>query len=151
MFDATSKFPNGILVGSTYDMGNFDECVQTKATLNDEEFSGKYCLATLLIESTNNSTQTPTSGLYTDYNVSMWKKIQAISKDRSKRARNEIHWAFCIPSSCTHEDLEVHLRDYTSIYNSMQLEDFKITPYVGRKSCQTQKPLQLDVLDIIFM
>lgn len=50
MFDATSKFPSGILSGSTYGMGNFDECLKVKVPLQDDSFSGKYCLTTLKIQ-----------------------------------------------------------------------------------------------------
>lgn len=83
MFDATSKFPSGILVGSTYEMGNFDECIQIQVYHDDEEFSGKYCLTTLKLEPPRTGIQ-KNEDLYVyndrldnhqDFNVSAWEKI----------------------------------------------------------------------------
>lgn len=45
MFDATTKFPTGILYGSSYDFGNFDECLGVKIPDIDESVQGKFCLA----------------------------------------------------------------------------------------------------------
>lgn len=44
MFDATTKFPSGILYGSSYDFGNFDECLEVKIPKNDETLNGKFCM-----------------------------------------------------------------------------------------------------------
>lgn len=42
VWDATAKSTEGILRGSVYQMGDFDECVTTRAP-----FSTQYCLATI--------------------------------------------------------------------------------------------------------
>lgn len=47
MFDSSTKFPNGLLYGSSFDLGNFDECLQVKTKINNEEVTGKYCLPSL--------------------------------------------------------------------------------------------------------
>lgn len=84
VFDATSKFPSGILVGSTYEMGNFDECIQIQVYTEDEEFFGKYCLATIKLEPPKPSGIQMNEELYVyndrlhnrqDFNVSAWEKI----------------------------------------------------------------------------
>lgn len=83
MFDATSKFPSGILSGSTYGMGNFDECLKVKVPLNDDDsFSGKYCLTTLKIqmdadlEDNHEERYLVESEDRTEnFNVSVWKRI----------------------------------------------------------------------------
>lgn len=53
MFDASTKFPSGILYGSTIDLGNFDECLDVKTIINKDEVFGRYCLPSITIE--NNS------------------------------------------------------------------------------------------------
>ncbi|KAG8224976.1 hypothetical protein J437_LFUL003354 [Ladona fulva] len=47
VFDATTKFPVGTLLGSTFDLGNFDECVMVDVKVGKEEvrMRGQYCLA----------------------------------------------------------------------------------------------------------
>ena len=52
MFDASSKIPEGILFGSSHNLGNFDECVNVvtempgKGHEQDENvLKGQYCLA----------------------------------------------------------------------------------------------------------
>lgn len=43
MHDASAKLPSGILSGNLNQLGDFDECLNVKAS--NGEFSGKYCLA----------------------------------------------------------------------------------------------------------
>jgi hypothetical protein len=45
VFDASSKFPSGILFGSTYDFGNFDECMSVSVPLDGDPVTGRYCMA----------------------------------------------------------------------------------------------------------
>lgn len=49
VFDASTKFPNGLVVGNFFDLGNFDECLAIKY----ENLYGKYCLGTLPLSSLN--------------------------------------------------------------------------------------------------
>lgn len=80
MFDATAKFPSGILSGSTYNMGNFDECLQVKVPLQNDSFSGKYCLATLNFQPKADSEvsrdENPESDNLAAFNISVWKKLK---------------------------------------------------------------------------
>ena len=52
MFDAGTKIPEGVLFGSSYHFGNFDECINVAVDIpkdNGEEdtLKGQYCLATV--------------------------------------------------------------------------------------------------------
>lgn len=42
MWDATAKSAEGVLVGNTYQMGDFHECIETQAP-----FRTQYCLVTI--------------------------------------------------------------------------------------------------------
>lgn len=49
MFDASAKSPQGLLFGSSYHMGNFDECMAIEDPGdNGVSVTGQYCLATIL-------------------------------------------------------------------------------------------------------
>ena len=44
VFDASTKFPHGILYGNTIDLGNFDECVELSLPFKNSTIEGQYCL-----------------------------------------------------------------------------------------------------------
>lgn len=84
MFDATTKFPTGILYGSSYDFGNFDECIGIKSFYEERQLSGRYCMAKFVASGPipkENVTEIDEidfeNGDYgTYFNISMWKKLQ---------------------------------------------------------------------------
>lgn len=45
MHDATAKLSSGMLRGNVNNYGDFDQCLDVKAT--NDDFQGKYCLAWL--------------------------------------------------------------------------------------------------------
>lgn len=48
MLDSSAKFPSGILVGSYYQLGNYDECIgirYSEGDLDIPQIKGQYCLA----------------------------------------------------------------------------------------------------------
>lgn len=56
MFDAGTKIPEGVLYGSNFHFGNFDECLDVAAQVPDgsgstEALTGQYCLAKVLLSS----------------------------------------------------------------------------------------------------
>lgn len=57
MYDASSKFPTGILAGRSFDFGNFDECLKTVTT--GLELSPQYCIISIRF--------VPTGKLYSNY------------------------------------------------------------------------------------
>lgn len=65
MFDSSAKFPSGVLAGSNYNFGNFDQCLTT--VLPIQEIRGKYCLAKFLINSSDT--------LQNYNNLTIWTKI----------------------------------------------------------------------------
>lgn len=62
MLDATVKFPFGLLYGNSYQLGNFDECIDVTVpdlstnSTDSEAFQGQYCLAEISINITTPST-----------------------------------------------------------------------------------------------
>lgn len=45
VYDASSKFPTGIIAGKSFDFGNFDECLDT--VTGDLEFKPQYCIVNI--------------------------------------------------------------------------------------------------------
>ena len=86
MFDASSKYPDGIISGHTRHFGNFDECYRLQASIsNDEEdanlseINGRYCLVDLEYQRRNISSSVPESySLVFDPNDSAWEAIRVM-------------------------------------------------------------------------
>lgn len=123
VFDASVKFPNGVLYGSTYDFGNFDECMQVHSERNN--IKGKYCLARIRIfpdtlsasstsvpdmatlTATSVSPPTSTTPVYGDaaagQNESAWRKIEVCSLLRKMKEKNwnvSFRWSLKILQNC---------------------------------------------------
>lgn len=47
MYDATAKYPSGLLNGNVNQFGDFDQCLNVQGPAN--ELNGKYCLAYIQI------------------------------------------------------------------------------------------------------
>lgn len=47
MLDSSTKLPDGILAGNTFQMGHFDECISVGVILpeSNRKLKGQYCLA----------------------------------------------------------------------------------------------------------
>ncbi|KAJ8944865.1 hypothetical protein NQ314_009355 [Rhamnusium bicolor] len=85
MFDANAKYPSGILYGSTYDLGNFDQCMEVKVPLRSTQFTGKYCIAKFTVNPPNdvgvNYNIDYDRNDYRQYfNISTWEKIAMYTK-----------------------------------------------------------------------
>lgn len=109
VFDATTKFPSGVLYGSAYDFGNFDECLDVRVPYQNEQFSGQYCMAKFTVESPfeGEINDSPYNYHFDDYknfhNVSVWKKMEVTKKNSLKKYL----WIIChflgLSSRCIEE------------------------------------------------
>ncbi|XP_060528416.1 nose resistant to fluoxetine protein 6-like isoform X2 [Cylas formicarius] len=155
MFDATGKMPSGILYGSSHDLGNFDECLEVKVPYNEEEFFGQYCMAKFTVVPPKDVQIVHKGQYYEDndyekyFNESMWEKIATYSEDHTKGSRNELYFGFCLPSSCSYEDLQTVLESSALIYNSKN--DFRLVVDVNHRSCQINRPVELRRGDVAFI
>ncbi|XP_071452957.1 nose resistant to fluoxetine protein 6-like [Hetaerina americana] len=128
MFDASTKFPEGILAADTYQLGHYDECVGVDVVVGGNgpedagrRMRGQYCLATIKFapmpstypafyrERPHHATEDedPFSLAHDPYK-SAWEKIR-VTVDPSKKRRDEFFWSMCIPSSCTAQDLQTSM------------------------------------------
>ncbi|XP_025194462.1 nose resistant to fluoxetine protein 6-like isoform X2 [Melanaphis sacchari] len=139
MYDASSKFPTGILAGRSYDFGNFDECLKTVTTGLD--LSPQYCIISIRF--------LPTTKLYPHYynithsNLNSTGSVWESTKNESglmKIQRNEINTALCIPSSCSHSDIQTTLSP--KIISEFYKHQIMTTVTVNSIYCTTQQELQ---------
>ena len=86
MYDSSVKLPIGIEHGETYQLGNFDACMQIDE-LPDKEMriKAKYCLLNVTIPG------------YTVRELGTRRKIP--------QNLTEIHWGLCMPASCSTNDI----------------------------------------------
>lgn len=75
VFDASAKFISaGWFDGSTYNLGNFDECVDVEVFEGDDYIQGQYCLVEIEI---NPMADSKYRSREHDFNESSWDTLQA--------------------------------------------------------------------------
>jgi len=80
VFDSSTKFPNGVLVGSTFDLGNFDECVNVDVSLEAHgRIQGQYCLASIKFDRGHTVMEEEEEESAWGFNTSAWHRIQVIN------------------------------------------------------------------------
>jgi hypothetical protein len=47
VFDSSTKIPEGLLVGNTVHLGNFDECLEVNVNEDWGSFKGQHCMASV--------------------------------------------------------------------------------------------------------
>nr|XP_012224985.1 PREDICTED: uncharacterized protein LOC105673729 [Linepithema humile] len=139
MYDASSKYPSGILYGHTRHLGNFDECYNLQVDRKRKDtlagkITGKYCLVDLLYEKKHTLMNSKKSVMFDfDPNESVWEAIK--EKGNFLRIRRyHLQLALCVPSSCKAKDVEMALKTSQQIntYNYI-----KIHIAVQSRFCQT--------------
>ncbi|XP_030747215.1 nose resistant to fluoxetine protein 6-like [Sitophilus oryzae] len=153
MFDASAKFPSGLLYGSSYDLGSYDECLKIKVLHNNEGFIGKYCLVNWKIKLETPHNLTEVDWERDDYikyfNVSTNDKLSAYANTLSRFKRNDYNVALCLPSSCTYNDINSAIN---SIILREKTDPFKLEVSIKEQDCQTQDDLyNLSLGDYIFI
>ncbi|XP_012279235.1 nose resistant to fluoxetine protein 6 isoform X2 [Orussus abietinus] len=117
MYDASTKYPNGIVNGHTRHVGNFDECYELRIpppeTRHGEgDAPGRYCLVDVEYRR-DSDLELPSKGPFTlefDPNDSAWEAIRE-KGDFRRVKRYMIQGALCVPSACSAADIEAALQE----------------------------------------
>ncbi|XP_015599963.1 nose resistant to fluoxetine protein 6 [Cephus cinctus] len=141
-YDASGKFPEGVLGGSVYQLGNFDECLEIGNVKEEETPSGlrgQYCLGEVNIDVPN---------IYLEKDGSIWEYFRK-AKERYQDTITKLHWGICVPAACAPQDVEDVIRRVLAVaFSGSRL---KLTPRIPENSCYTRKPLNADSLDVIYL
>ncbi|XP_065347249.1 nose resistant to fluoxetine protein 6-like [Cloeon dipterum] len=120
MIDATSKFPDGILVGNIDSMGHWDECLQASNTANIE---GKYCKVVA-------SYQNP--AIFSDLEYKRIERFRSPKAVPDGTALN-LNFALCLPRSCNTDDFEIVAGQLLPVLGNSTQVSAKVNP----KECFT--------------
>ncbi|KAI8439952.1 hypothetical protein MSG28_001403, partial [Choristoneura fumiferana] len=122
LFDASAKSPQGLLFGSSYHLGNFDECVGIDdASDGGLTVEGQYCLATI-----------------------KWPHQKA-KKIRTGRGET-LRWAVCVPSACSAKAVT----EFVSSVISHTVGN-RTTVEVTERDCYSRRPLTITSMDVGFL
>ncbi|CAG9862563.1 unnamed protein product [Phyllotreta striolata] len=146
MWDATSKSSSGVLRGSVFHMGHFEQCLSARAP-----FPTQYCLATLTADVPHPKDDRDPLSLYFDPFASVMNRLYKY-EDKSQQSRNMVNVGWCIPSSCSVLDLEEYLNSYLSeVDNSFKKQNVSYKAKFSEVFCQTNAENDyFDVADICF-
>ncbi|XP_068628049.1 nose resistant to fluoxetine protein 6-like [Battus philenor] len=123
MFDASAKSPQGLLFGSSYHLGNFDECVGIDVPSEaGTAVEGEYCLATI-----------------------KWRHGEEVKKERFGRGET-LRWAVCVPSSCS---ARVVGRFVSAVLTNTVGNGTGVV--VTERDCYTRRPMTVNTLDISYL
>jgi hypothetical protein len=53
VFDSSAKFPEGVLMGSLFQLGNFGECLEVNVNEDWGSFKGQHCVVTVNMNVSN--------------------------------------------------------------------------------------------------
>ncbi|KAJ2938847.1 hypothetical protein O0L34_g18475 [Tuta absoluta] len=123
VFDASAKSPQGLLFGSSYHLGNFDECVGIDSG-DVVAVEGQYCLATI-----------------------KWRSGEDAKKIRTGRGES-LRWAVCVPSACDARDVATFVGDVlaNTVGNTTTTGVF-----ITERDCYTKRPLTVNRLDVGYL
>lgn len=97
MFDASTKIPEGILYGSSHNLGNFDECINVAVNVPGEINSepdvlkGQYCLAKVYLSGIENQNEKEES--YSPH--SAWGTLKVITLGQLGLGRTTFLFTTC--------------------------------------------------------
>nr|XP_008198006.2 PREDICTED: nose resistant to fluoxetine protein 6 isoform X1 [Tribolium castaneum] len=129
MFDASSKFPVGLLHGNFYQLGNFDECIKVR---HESPIQGQYCLASVELIKKQSDGRVARS----------FEK----HKDKSRHIFNStMFWSVCVPSSCQVDEVR---RIITQLFTLATKQPIAVTLRDDR--CHVAKTEPITPLEIIY-
>ncbi|XP_022913044.1 nose resistant to fluoxetine protein 6-like [Onthophagus taurus] len=106
MWDATAKSTTGILQGNNFEMGDFDECMIAQAP-----FKTQFCFAVVTANISNVEPPDDQFSLYYDPMDIIFKRLYR-TKDISQATRDTIRLGWCVPASCSVDELEMSLNEH---------------------------------------
>ncbi|KAF0762026.1 nose resistant to fluoxetine protein 6-like, partial [Aphis craccivora] len=105
MSDSWSRYPSGLLVGTTHQMGVYEECIKVH-----QPVKGKYCVPSVKIGSLTATDFVSGINDQPHGNSHAWHEILGFVDRDNRLRRNVMKFGICIPAACTADDLQVTLQ-----------------------------------------
>ncbi|PSN54850.1 hypothetical protein C0J52_12406 [Blattella germanica] len=145
MLDSSAKLPSGILSGNINQYGDFDQCLGVEVHLDpnlyqeleDHHFKGKYCLALIDLDLRKSNREILR---HLDNLIFSYRHINSNFNHPGHRVArfSTVNWGFCIPSSCTSEDLEDYLKE--TLQSQLPDREISVKVKVDANMCYVQDP-----------
>ncbi|XP_047105843.1 nose resistant to fluoxetine protein 6-like [Schistocerca piceifrons] len=145
MYDASVKAPSGVLYGSVYQLGHFDQCV----TAGAGGLRGQYCLPQ--VQALPAEPQPLPADPYSDtfqQDQSAWLKLQ-FAGDQMKIRRDKGWWAVCVPASCSPRQVQRALDAAFRVAGPRMR--MQLRAELRDDHCSTGEPLQPGRSTVIFV
>ncbi|XP_069685548.1 nose resistant to fluoxetine protein 6-like isoform X2 [Periplaneta americana] len=117
MHDSSAKIPPGLLNGNVNQYGDIDQCLNVKTTYHGGIVKGRYCLTTMQLHLTD-----PERPLlkHIQQLLTSHGMIRSELNDTGHRVPrfSAIHWALCVPASCSAQDVHIALSDTVQRYTN---------------------------------
>ncbi|KAG8197946.1 hypothetical protein JTE90_020322 [Oedothorax gibbosus] len=149
MIDSMGKPSSGILKGTAYSMGDYDQCLDLSVSskgaettdIKEEMFRGKYCRVRVQFpQVVIDRAEEYHRGLVNETDLGRLKDtIQAIPYNPLKSNYMSHFLGMCVPSTCTDDDLK---------------ELVKLIPFPGKSSldkCEVKKETEVDSAQLVIL
>ncbi|KAJ0179167.1 hypothetical protein K1T71_004879 [Dendrolimus kikuchii] len=138
MLDATAKIPSGVLQGNGIQLGDFDQCLASRARVQLDTGSvvkvqGKYCLARIDVKAEHPELEAPV-------HLAQAKNLLRGRIDDPGHfvpRFSTLNWGVCVPSPCNPEDVEMVLKDAVKHYQ--HTSGVAVRVKVDEQDCQVEK------------
>ncbi|XP_038206835.1 nose resistant to fluoxetine protein 6-like isoform X2 [Zerene cesonia] len=101
-WDSIASEPQGLLYGSRFHLGNYDECMDAPWYKDHEELRSQYCLADIVLERTDKAVKKRAHDPYDPYQSAL-----NLLEHQSYflRPLNRLTWGMCVPDICQKESV----------------------------------------------
>ncbi|XP_045502860.1 nose resistant to fluoxetine protein 6-like [Colias croceus] len=101
-WDSIASEPQGLLYGSRFHLGNYDECMDAPWYKDHEELRSQYCLADIVLERTDKGVKKRDHDPYDPYQSAL-----NLLEHQSYflRPLNRLTWGMCVPDICEKESV----------------------------------------------
>ncbi|XP_038213499.1 nose resistant to fluoxetine protein 6-like [Zerene cesonia] len=137
MLDATAKIPSAMLQGNGIQLGDFDQCLESRARVQLETGSivkvqGKYCLAVMDVKAEHPTLEVPVDLLQGRNLI----KSRVDDPGHFVPRFSTLSWGLCVPSPCNADDAEIIIKDAIKHYHKLGIS---IRVQVDENDCHVDK------------
>ncbi|CAH4031859.1 unnamed protein product [Pieris brassicae] len=145
-WDSIPAEPQGLLYGSRFQLGNYDECMDAPWYEDREELRAQYCLAEIVLERTDKNAKKRKLNPY-DPHQSALNLLEYIGP--YERPLNQLTWGVCVPAICEKQSVT---RLMGILLSHSHLGTAGLKANVAVSSCEkTNQRLEYDALFYSFI